>query len=73
METLLNKTKEAYVSGKYYKESLSKYGFKINIKIDMPGFNSKKDKIYKIETNYMVFPNGKIKIATPLILDKEEK
>lgn len=66
VETLLNKTKEAYVSGNYYKEDLSKYGFKINIKVDMPGFNNKNNKIYKIETNYMVFPNGKLKMNTPI-------
>ena len=66
VEILFNKTKEAYVSGNYYKEDLSKYGIKINIKIDMSGFNNKKNKIYKIETNYMVFPNGKLKMNTPI-------
>ena len=29
----------------------------------MPGFNNKN---YKIETNYMVFPNGKLKMNTPI-------
>lgn len=66
VKILLQKTKEAYFYGNYYKESLSKYGFKINLKIEIPGENEKKGKVYKIETNYMIFSNKKLKMNTPI-------
>lgn len=66
LKTLLQKSKEAYFYGQYYKESLTKYGFKINLLIDIPGINEKIGKTYKIESNYMIFPNGKLKMNTPI-------
>lgn len=42
------KTKEAYFYGNYIKQDLTKYGFKINLNIDIQGYNEKKGKIYKI-------------------------
>lgn len=66
VDILLQKTKEAYFYGNYYKVSLNKYGFKINLKLDIPGANEKKGKVYKIETNYMIFPNKKLKMNTPI-------
>lgn len=65
-EILLQKTKEAYFYGEYYIEGLSKYGCKINLKLTIPGYNEKKNKNYKIETNYMVFPNMRLKMNTPI-------
>lgn len=66
IQLLLQKTKEAYFYGNYYIENLSKYGCKINLKITIPGCNEKRGKNYKIETNYMVFPNWKLKMNTPI-------
>lgn len=66
VKMLLQKTKEAYFYGNYYIEGLSKYGCKINLKLTIPGYNNKKGKDYKIETNYMVFPNKKLKMNTPI-------
>ena len=63
---LLSKTKEAYFYGKYYIENITKYGCKINLLIDIPGKNEKQGKNYKIITNYMIFPNGKLKMNTPI-------
>ena len=60
------KTKEAYFYGNYIKQDLTKYGFKINLNIDIPGYNEKKGKIYKITSNYMIFPNLKLKMNTPI-------
>ena len=34
--------------------------------IDIPGKNEKQGKEYKITTNYMIFPNGKLKMNTPI-------
>ena len=59
-------SKEAYAYGNYYIENITKYGCKINLKVDIQGVNEKSGKIYKIETNYMVFPNGKLKMNTPI-------
>ena len=66
VEILLQKSKEAYFYGKYYIENISKYGCKINLQIDMPGANEKEGKVYGIESNYMIFPNGKLKMNTPI-------
>lgn len=65
-EILLQKTKQAYFYGNYIKQDLTKYGFKINLNIDIPGYNEKKGKIYKITSNYMIFPNCKLKMNTPI-------
>ena len=66
VQILLQKTKEAYFYGDYYIEDLSKYGCKINLKITIPGFNEKQGRDYRIETNYMIFPNWKLKMNTPI-------
>ena len=63
---MLTKTREAYFYGNYYIQSLTNYGCKINLQIDIPGINEKSGKVYKIETNYMIFPEGKIKMNTPI-------
>lgn len=34
--------------------------------IDIPGANEKLGKTYKIESNYMILPNGKLKMNTPI-------
>ncbi|MBQ7884592.1 MAG: hypothetical protein IJ318_00645 [Clostridia bacterium] len=66
LEVLLTKTRESYFYGNYYIQSLTNYGCKINLQIDIPGINEKSGKVYKIETNYMIFPKGKIKMNTPI-------
>ena len=66
VEVLLQKTKEAYCYGKYVIQNITKYGCKINVLIDIPGVNEKQGKTYKVKTNYMVFPNGRIKMNTPI-------
>lgn len=66
VSVLLQKTKESYFYGEYYIENWSKYGCKINLKVSIPGKNEKVGKMYKIETNYMIFPNKKLKMNTPI-------
>ena len=63
---LLQKTKQAYFYGNYYIENHTNYGCKINLKVDIPGINEKNGKVYKLESNYMIFPNGKLKCNTLL-------
>lgn len=66
IQTLLKKTKEAYFYGNYYIVNHTQYGCKINLNIEIPGNNEKNNKKYKIKTNYMVFPNKKLKMNTPI-------
>ena len=66
IQLLLEKTKEAYLFGNYYIEDITKYGCKINLMLDIPGVNEKSGRVYKIETNYMIFPDGKLKMNTPI-------
>ena len=57
---------EAYILGNYTIQEHTKYGAKINLFLDMPGTKGKTGKIYKIKSNFMVFPNGKLKCNTLL-------
>ena len=66
VDVLLQNTKQSYYYGKYFVQDLTKYGCKINIMVEIPGINEKIGKIYKIKTNYMVFPYGKLKMNTPI-------
>lgn len=66
VDMLLQKTKEAYLYGNYYKENYNNFGFKINLNISIPGKNEKIGKTYNVTTNYMIFPNKKLKMNTPL-------
>lgn len=38
----------------------------VNLKVTIPGNNEKKGKNYKLETNYMVFPDKKLKMNTSI-------
>lgn len=64
VEIVKRLTKESFSKGNYEVENHTKFGFKINIFIDLPGKNEKENKIYKTWTNFMIFPNGKLKINT---------
>lgn len=64
IKLLKSKIIESYCIGNYVALDHSYFGFKINILIDMPGANEKAEKIYKIKSNFMVFPNGKLKCNT---------
>lgn len=66
VEILLETTKKAYFDGNYNIVNHTKYGCKINLNINIPGINDKSGKVYKIKTNYMIFPNGKLKMNTPI-------
>lgn len=66
VDTLLHKTQEAYFYGNYIIVNHTKYGCKVNLEVDIPGINEKSGKIYKVKTNYMIFPNGKLKCNTLL-------
>ncbi len=57
--------KYAFSQGKYYKRMHDKYGFRINIQVEMPGANEKASEIFKFNSGFTIFPNGKLKINTP--------
>lgn len=55
--------KQAYYCGQYEIINHSKYGTKINLLLDLPN-GQNKNKKYKIKSNFMIFPNGKLKCNT---------
>lgn len=59
-----NLVKDAYVNGNYEKVTENNYGFKINLFIDLPGKNEKANKIYKLKSCFMIFPDLKLKLNT---------
>ena len=63
--TFENCVKQAFSEGKYYKRVHDRYGFRINIQVEMPGVNEKIDKIFRFNAGFTIFPNGKLKINTP--------
>lgn len=64
IEKVLNLSYQSYIDGKYEKIEHNQYGFKINIFIELPGINEKKEKFYKIKTCWTIFPNGTLKCNT---------
>ena len=62
---LIRAMKEAYVLGNYKRKAHDKYGFRINIQVEMPGVNEKAGKIFKFNSGFTIFPNGKLKMNTP--------
>lgn len=57
--------KNAFVRGNYYKRAHDKYGFRINIQVEMAGVNEKRGKTFKFNAGFTIFPNGKLKMNTP--------
>lgn len=66
IDELKEKTKEGYISGDYTIEKCTKYGVKIKVYFVVDGINEKAGSHYPLKGSYMVFPNGKIKINTPI-------
>ena len=66
IDELKEKTKEGYISGDYTIEKYTKYGVKIKVYFVVDGINEKAGNHYPLKGSYMVFPNGKIKINTPI-------
>lgn len=64
IETLCKKIKESYLFGNYILQNHNNFGVKINLNVDLPGCGTKKERIYKLTSNFMVFPNGRIKANT---------
>lgn len=64
INTILQLTKKSFSNGNYEIENHTKYGVKINLFFELPGINEKKNRFYKTWSNFMIFPNGKLKINT---------
>ena len=56
VDMLLQKTKEAYLYGNYYKENYNNFGFKINLNISIPGKNEKNRKNIQCNNKLYDFP-----------------
>lgn len=63
-EMLYEQIKKSYFLGNYVIQNHNNFGVKINLNIDLPGRGIKSGKIYKLTSNFMVFPNGRIKANT---------
>ena len=61
---LKEKIKQVYFYGKYTIQIHTNFRVKIKLNIDLPGSKNKKEKLYKLTSSFMVFPNGKIKCNT---------
>lgn len=66
VEVIKELIKESYCSGNYEIVSHNQYGIKINLFLSIPGKNEKLGKIYNCKSNFMIFPNGKLKCNTLL-------
>lgn len=62
-----------FLNNKYILGTLNNHGQHFEIRYTILGKLDKMNKKYLCHTGCVAYPNGKIKIATPLILDKEEK
>ena len=66
IDELKKKTKEGYINGDYTIQGYTKYGVKIRVVARIDGAHEDRKTDYKVIGSYMVFPNGKIKMNTPL-------
>ena len=66
VDELKKKTKKGYVNGDYIIQDYTKYGVKIRVVASIDGAHKDRKKEYKVIGSYMVFPNGKIKMNTPM-------
>lgn len=63
--------KKEFLNKNYILKPLDIHGQRIEIAYTISGKNEHRNSIYTVHTGCVVWPNGKIKITTPLILDKE--
>lgn len=61
---LKEKIRQSYFYGMYSIQTHTHFGVKIKLNIDLPGYKNKEEKLYKLTSGFMVFPNGKIKCNT---------
>ena len=61
---LKEKIRQVYFYGKYKIQTHTNFGVKIKLNIDLPRSKNKKERLYKLTSSFMVFPNGKIKCNT---------
>lgn len=64
IKAITEKTIKSYRQGRYEQEKHTKYGFQINITVEIDGVREKSGKTYSINTCYIVFPSGKIRCVT---------
>ena len=64
IEIYLEQVKRKYVRGEYYKFRHTKYGFQINIEINMPVKTNMPDDLKTFKTGLIIFPNGQLRIVT---------
>ena len=61
--------KKEFSDGKYKLKELSIHGQRFQINYKIVGKNEHSAKVFNCHTGCVAWPNGKILIATPLILD----
>lgn len=64
-------SKEAYCKADYKNnppsdKSKEKYGYRIRVRLPLPGKREKLGKVYMITSSYIVYPDGKLKNNTPI-------
>ena len=60
-----------FLSADYILKALNTNGQHIEIRFNLQGKNNHSNEVFACHTGCVVWPNGKIRIATPLIQDKE--
>ena len=66
-----NAVKNHFLSADYILKTLNANGQHIEIRFNLQGKNNHSNEVFACHTGCVVWPNGKIRIATPLIQDKE--
>lgn len=63
--------KTKFMLGEYELQDLNKYGQHFAVYVELPGKDQVEGKKYRCHVGCVAWPKGKIKIATPLLKDKE--
>lgn len=65
--------KTEFLKGSYKLQKFDLHGQRVTINFKIKGKGLKSGHVYNCHAGCAVWPNGKLKVITPLILDKEIK
>lgn len=64
IKTYIDQVKRKYAKGEYYRFDHTKYGFQINLVVDIVAKNKNIKDVVHFKTGLCVFPNGELRIIT---------
>ena len=64
LNLVVEHARKSFASGDYKIREIDRFGVAITLFYNFPGKNEFANKVYRVKTGWMIFPNGKIKANT---------